>query len=48
MTTPEQSDRERHNQWVEELASEIEFEPLKLFILRLKEEPEDGESEATE
>ncbi len=45
MNTPEPSDRDRHNQWVEELASEIDFEPLKLFILQLKEEPEDGESE---
>lgn len=29
-----------HNQWVDELAADIEFEPLREFILRLKEPPE--------
>jgi hypothetical protein len=31
-------DRRRHNEWVQEVASGIDFEPLREFVLRLAEE----------
>lgn len=34
---PTDEDRKRHNEWVMELATEIEFDPLREFVLRLLE-----------
>jgi len=31
------TDAERHNAWVEELKADVEFEPLRDFLDRLKE-----------
>lgn len=42
---PAKEDRMRHNEWVESVASEIDFDPLREFVLRLLE-PECDETPA--